>query len=102
MKLAVGENLSGLKKLQQNPQFTMPVRKIRKPYQLGRRLGKQGPRTPDQASAGCEKYVRSATTFNIIQANMSGLQNKTTELNKLLHDQDIHIALLQETLLPDR
>ena len=102
MKLAVGENLSGLKKLQQTPQSTMPVRKIRKPYQLGRRLGKQGPRTPDQASAGCEKYTRSANTFNIIQANMSGLQNKTTELNKLLHDQDIHIALLQETLLPDK
>ena len=33
---------------------------------------------------------------------MSGLQHKITELSKILHDNKVHIALLQETILPDK
>ena len=37
------------------------------------------------------------TTLNIISANVEGLKKKKTELKKLFHDRNIHIALLQET-----
>ena len=79
----------------------MPVYPNRKGNHIGRHVVNQGPRTPVQASAGCDKYTKMAT-LNILQANMSGLQNKTTELSKVLHDRDIHVALLQETTLPLR
>ena len=61
----------------------------------------QGSRTPVQASAGCDKFAKMAT-LNILQLNIAGLQNKTTELEKLLHDSGIHVVLLQETILPSR
>ena len=35
--------------------------------------------------------------LNIFQANVAGIKNKTTELKKLFHDNNIHVALLQET-----
>ena len=35
--------------------------------------------------------------FNIFQANVAGINKKTTELKKLFHDKNIHVALLQET-----
>ena len=37
------------------------------------------------------------TTMNIFQANVDGLRKKKTELKKLFHDKNIHIALLKET-----
>ena len=79
----------------------MPVHPNRKIDHIGRHVVNQGSRTPVQASAGCDKYTKMAT-LNILQANMSELQNKTTELSKVLHDRDIHVALLQETTLPLR
>ena len=35
--------------------------------------------------------------FNIIQANVAGIKNKRTELRKLFHEKNIHVAMLQET-----
>ena len=35
--------------------------------------------------------------FNIIQANVAGIKNKRTELQKLFHEKNIHVAMLQET-----
>ena len=78
----------------------MPVLRNKKPCQLGRRLVKQGPRK-SVSSADCDKYAKRSN-INILQVNMAGLQNKTTELKKVLHDNNIHIALLQETILPDK
>ena len=36
-------------------------------------------------------------TFNILQANIDALKNKQTDLQKLFHDKNVHVALLQET-----
>ena len=81
----------------------MPVQRNQNRNEIGRRLGYQGPRTRVPASARCEKSAKSAPiTINILQANMSGLQNKITELAKLLHDENVHIAVLQETILPQK
>ena len=49
--------------------------------------------TPCDKSAMCDK-------FNILQVNISGIQNKTDELLKLLKENDVRIALIQETILP--
>ena len=38
--------------------------------------------------------------LNVLQINIEGLQHKTTELFKMLHDNDVHIVILQETILP--
>ena len=78
----------------------MPVNTKRKGNHIGRHV-EQGSRTPVQASAGCDKFAKMAT-LNILQLNIAGLQNKTTELEKLLHDNGIHVVLLQETILPSR
>ena len=93
-------------------------------YELGRRLV-QGPRqaVPRQAAgakyatgyqnqtktppASCsgvwrkKKHKSSPTTsanFNILQLNISGIGNKKIELAKILDEEKIHVALLQETL----
>ena len=68
-------------------------------YEPGRRLGYQGPRRVFQPSAPCEKFARW-DHFNILQLNIAGIQNKTEELNKALIDNDIRVALIQETILP--
>ena len=36
--------------------------------------------------------------FNILQANVCGLEKKKTHLGKMFYDKNIHVALLQETL----
>ena len=69
--------------------------------QIGCSLDKQEPRTPVLSSAGYDKFAKRRS-LKILQVNMSGLQNKTTELTKVLHDNEIDIALLQETILPER
>ena len=92
---------SGLKLvLGDTPQPTMTVLTNNQPCQIGRRLAKQGPRAPVHTSAGHDKYAKR-NTLKILQVNIAGLQNKSTELNKILHDKEIEIALLQETILPD-
>ena len=69
--------------------------------QIGCRLDKQEPRIPVHPSAGYEKLAKRKT-LKILQVNIQGLQNKTTELNKVLHDNKVDVALLQETILPER
>ena len=93
-------NLLGLKKLQYTSRFRMTVIQSKLSYEPGRRLGYQGPRKVVSAcSTPCEKSARMGK-FNILQVNIEGLQPKVTELMKTLSKNDVHIALLQETLLP--
>ena len=66
-------------------------------YELGCPLGYQGPRR--DSSAPREKCTRMSQ-LNVLQINIEGLQHKTTELFKMLHDNDVHIVILQETILP--
>ena len=83
---------------QQNTQFKMTVQQNETSYELGRRLA-QGPRKVPSHSGPCDKSARM-TQLNILQLNIEGLQHKVTELMKMLDDYNIHVALLQETLLP--
>ena len=93
---------SGLEPVTTKPlNLTMTVQTNKQTSQIGCRLDKQEPRIPVHPSAGCDKLAKRRT-LKIIQVNMSGLQNKTTELTKVLHDNEIDIALLQETILPER
>ena len=69
-------------------------------HEPGRRLGYQGPRkVVPTCSTPCDKSARMGK-LNILQVNIEGLQPKVTELMKTLNTNDVHIALLQETLLP--
>ena len=77
-------------------------------YELGRRLGKQGPRRlsrsqPPRETANSRVRDKSVTVdiskFLILQLNANGLgPSKILELNKLLHDKKIQVALVQETM----
>lgn len=71
-----------------------------KKYELGCRLGYQGPRSEFPPPAHCEKYAKEE--LKILQINISGLQNKKIELEKLLDDHNIQVALIQETILPKK
>ena len=44
-----------------------------------------------------EQTKKDNPTFNIFQANVSGLNKKRVDLQKLFHEQNVHVALLQET-----
>ena len=35
--------------------------------------------------------------FNLFQANVAGIKNKRVELQKLFHEENVHVAMLQET-----
>ena len=64
----------------------------------------KGSRSPVRAQAGNEKLAtgtQAKRTLNILQLNVEGIRNKQLELAKRLHDHDVHIALLQETLLTE-
>ena len=47
-----------------------------------------------------DKYAKG--TLNILQLNVQGLQRKTTEVKEMLDTYEIHVALLQETILPSK
>ena len=68
--------------------------------ELDCRLGEKGPRSGVLSPAPCEKYAKEE--LNILQLNINGLQNKKIELVKLLQDKEVHITLLQETILPKK
>ena len=68
-------------------------------YELGCRLGYQGPRKNYQPGS-CEKSAR-VNQLNILQINISGFTTKSVELMKLLNDENIHVALIEETILPN-
>ena len=78
----------------------MPVTHIRNQCELGCRLAKQGPRTVSHPPAHCDKLAKEV--INILQINISGLQNKKLELENMLHQNKIHVALLQETIMPKK
>ena len=68
-------------------------------YEIGRRLEKKDPRLGLQPSAPCDKYARW-DYINIFQVNIEGIQKKKEELGKALIENDVNIALIQETILP--
>ena len=68
-------------------------------YQPGRRLAIQGPRKNTGQPVSCDKFSR-VDQLNILQINISGLSTKIVELMKILHDEHIHVALVEETILP--
>ena len=45
--------------------------------------------------------TQAKRTLNIPQLNVQDIRSKQLELAKLRHDYDVHIALLQETLLTE-
>ena len=67
--------------------------------ELGCRLGYQDPRRKLQPSASCDKFTRW-DHLNIFQVNIAGIQTKKEELVRALYDNDVRIALIQETILP--
>ena len=78
----------------------MTLRQTKITYEIGRRLGYLGPRKGPQTGAEdtltpCDKSAR-CDKFNILQVNISGIQNKTNELLKLLKENDVRIALIHE------
>ena len=104
-------------KLQHPTKSTMPAHTNPIKCQIGRSLAKQGPRKQLKTPAGCEKIARgrgqSTTpadrdkltikgTLNILQLNVQGLQRKTEEVKDVLDKQKVHVALLQETILPSK
>ena len=68
-------------------------------YELGCRLGYKDPRKESQPSAPCDKFTRW-DHFNIYQVNIAGIQNKKEELRRALIENDVNIALIQETIHP--
>ena len=68
-------------------------------FEPGRRLGYQGPRKVPHPPTSCDKSARW-DKLNILQLNIAGLQNKSDELLKLLKENNVQIALIQETILP--
>ena len=84
---------------QQPPKLEMTVTQSTLSYELGRRLGYQGPFKVNPP-APCD--MRRWDHFNILQVNISGLQHKVDELLTLLQEQDVRIALIQETILPKK
>ena len=82
----------------------MTLRQTKITYEIGRRLcylgRRKGPQTgAEDTLTPCDKSAR-CDKFNILQVNISGIQNKTDELLKLLKENDVRIALIQETILP--
>ena len=70
-----------------------PVYWLKKKQRKHRKLKiKKSPRKVTPAT-NCKKDIY----FNIIQANVAGIKNKRTELQKLFNEKNIHVAMLQET-----
>ena len=85
----------------------MPVQQNNSTSELGCRLRKQGPRRSVHTLADVDKCATGYTStttdkFNILQVNVCGLQPRKTELEKMLSDNDVRIALIQETILPSQ
>ena len=62
------------------------VRKYRKKNTVNSPQKKESPETP-----------KRNFHFNILQVNVAGIKHKRTELQKLFHDHNVHVAMLQET-----
>ena len=88
-----------LKMSQQPSKIKMTLIQTKLTYEPGRRLGYQGPRKVPHSPTPCEKSARW-DKLNILQVNVAGLQNKSDELLRMLKENDVRIALIQETILP--
>jgi hypothetical protein len=51
-------------------------------------------------AASCDKSTTG--DINLLQANISGIQNRAEELLRMLNQHNIHIALIQETIPPKK
>ena len=74
-------------------------------WELGGRLSYhaphgQGPRKGSR-SGPCDKYANQGSKLNILQINISGFTTKSVELMKVLSDEQIDVALVEETILPN-
>ena len=88
----------------------MPAQTTKKTCQLDRSLAKQWSRgqslsqasrlTQTTSPAVHEKLAKGTSQLNILQLNVQGLQRKTQEVKHTLDTHSVHVALLQETLLP--
>ena len=76
---------------------TMTLIQSRISYQPERRL--QGPRKNTGQPVSCDKFSR-VDQLNILQVNISGFSTKSFELMKMLNEENIHVALIEETILP--
>ena len=79
----------------------MTVGKSKLSNELGRRLVKGPRKVTAPYPVPCDKSARIGH-LNVLQINIEGLQHKTTELLKLLSDQNVHICMIQETVLPKK
>ena len=74
-------------------------------WELGGRLSYhaprgQGPRKGSR-SGPCDKYANQGSKLNILQINISSFTTKSVELMKVLSDEQIDVALVEETILPN-
>ena len=65
----------------------------RKNLRKFRKLRKKKKATPQQ-----DKERKKLEDFKVIQANVAGIGTKKKEYEKLMHDNQVHLALLQETM----
>uniref|UniRef100_A0A0B7BHQ4 Reverse transcriptase domain-containing protein n=1 Tax=Arion vulgaris TaxID=1028688 RepID=A0A0B7BHQ4_9EUPU len=101
LELAVGRSQTWVVRKATGSPANMAEKTKCKKYELGCRLGYQGPRRVVNLQATGEKLAtgnKDLFSLNILQLNICGLSTKKLELTHLLHHKKIHIALLQETL----
>ena len=72
-----------------------PVRRCywTKNFRKFRKFRKKKKATPQQ-----DKERKKLEDFKVIQANVAGIGTKKKEYEKLMHDNQVHLALLQETI----
>ena len=76
------------------------LQQTRLTYEIGGRLGYQAPRKDRRRPGSCDKSAKG-DTLKILQVNISGFTTKSVELMKVLSDEHIDVALIEETILPN-
>ena len=66
----------------------------KKKFRKQRKWKKKKKRTPSQTG----KKLGKCLDLNIVQANVCGIDKKKVQIEKLLNEKSVHIAVLQETL----
>jgi len=79
----------------------MMLQQTKLSYQIGGRLGYQAPRKDCRRPGSCDKSAKGDTKFKILQLNIAGYTTKNVELFKVLNDEHIDVALIEETILPN-
>ena len=79
----------------------MKLQQTKLSYQIGGRLGYQAPRKDCRRPGSCDKSAKGDTKFKILQLNIAGYTTKNVELFKVLNDEHIDVALIEETILPN-